>query len=153
MPVLAYLAVSVLARGSAGVCCLGSRASVMWVYLPRHLAFRQPEEHRAEGNVCTGLLSVRRLSPSFYVGAVSEPAGTEAVWRHHACKTCPCHSDLFSSSSFVPWSKALCNNCRMVGRWLVVILVGASFRRAPSALWVFGICFCDAQSTVGTGSG
>lgn len=150
MPVLASLAVSVLARGSAGVCSLDSCASVMWVHLPRHLtsvvSWRSPEQKET----CTGLLSVRRLSPSFCVGAVSEPAGTEAVWRHHAWKTCPCHSGLFSSSSFFPWSEALHDNCRTVGRWLVVILVGARFRRAPRALWVFGICFCDARSTVGT---
>lgn len=36
-----------------------------------------------------------------------------------------------------PWSGALSDNWRMVGRLLAVILVGPSFRRAPGALWVF----------------
>lgn len=44
---------------------------------------------------------------------------------------------LFKLPPTTPWSGALSDHWQMVGRWLVVILVGASVRRAPGTLWVF----------------
>lgn len=147
------LEVSVLARALPGFAARTNR--VGHVGLPPAPPCHRPSAGEGPGRRTRArcLFSARRLLPSAYLGGSAEPAGVEAGWQRHAWKTHRCQSLwlVFLFQLFFPWSGALSDNWRTVGRLPVVILAGAGFRRAPSASWVSAFVFRDARSPVGTG--
>lgn len=132
--------------------CLGLQPLVMCVdnvgLLPTPFCSQLPaREGLGWGNVRSALVRQSGSRPIFVWGPWQGQLA-QAVWRRHAWKLISVTLVYFlPSSSVFPWSGALRDNWRAVGRLLVVILVGTGFRRAPS----IGIYFCHAWGTVGAG--
>ena len=141
-----------MARGSARVAAF---ANVYGAGLPPTPSYNQSSAREGlSGRECAlCFLSAKCLLPDFHLGAFAEPAGTEAVWRCRAWKTHKCHSALFSSP--LQASSHGVGLSATTGEWLGDCSL--SFWRAPvsGGLRVLcvgiGVCFCRAQSTVGTG--
>ena len=110
------------------------------VYLPHHCAVshqqRKPEQKEIHALLSFGTVSFARF---LSMGPLKSPHGSGVATACLENSSVPLGLIFLSSLSFFfsPWSGALSDHWEMVGLWVVVILVGASVRRAPGALWVF----------------
>ena len=111
------------------------------VYLPHHFAVshqqRKPEQKEIHALLSFGTVSFAQFLSR---GLLKSPHGSGIATACLENSSVPLGLIFLSSLSFpptTPWSGALSDHWQMVGRWLVVILVGTSVWRAPGTLWVF----------------